>query len=179
MAGKRQTDRADPPRRGRGFEAASKLVAGQIRGPIERRGFSEAKLLTHWAEIVGADLAAMARPVRISHGRGTSLGGTLVVLTTGALAPVLEMQTPRLIERVNACYGYRAVARIRITQTAPSGFAEGQTGFAAKPGAPRRQPTPDPARLREAQESIDRVADDGLKQALDRLARNVLSNSKP
>jgi hypothetical protein len=160
-----------PPRRKRGFEAAATLLARDLKAPAEKRGFGEAKLLTHWPEIVGEETAAIARPVRITWGRG--FGGTLVILTTGAHAPVLEMQKERIAERVNASYGYRAVAHVHITQTAPTGFAEGQVAF--RPAAPQPRPEPDPARLARALAGVEGVEDEGLKQALTRLARNVLT----
>jgi hypothetical protein len=163
---------AEPPkRRKRGFETAGALLAGAIKAPAEKRGFADAKLLTHWPEIVGEDLAAIARPVKITYGRG--FGGTLVLLTTGANAPVLDMQKDQIMERVNATYGYRAVAHVHITQTAPTGFAEGQVAFRRPKPAPPAPP--DPARLARAMEGIDAVQDEGLKQALARLARNVLT----
>jgi hypothetical protein len=163
-----------PKRRKRGFERAASLVSGDLRGPAEKRGFAEARLLTHWAEIVGSDIAEIALPVRISHGRG--FGGTLVLLTTGANAPILEMQRETVVERVNACYGYRAVSRVQVTQTAPTGFAEGQVAFAARPAAPK--PAPDPARLRQATEGLGEIEDEGLRNALAALARNVLTNKR-
>jgi hypothetical protein len=172
MPRKPTPSKAEPPkRRKRGFETAGALLAGALKAPAEKRGFGEAKLLTHWPEIVGEDLAAIARPVKITYGRG--FGGTLVVLTTGANAPVLDMQKDRIMERVNATYGYRAVAHVHITQTAPTGFAEGQVAFRApKPKAP---PAPDPARLARVMEGVEGVEDPGLKEALARLARNVLT----
>ncbi|MBF9035188.1 DUF721 domain-containing protein [Rhodobacterales bacterium HKCCE2091] len=159
-------------RRGRGFEPASKLVAGHLRGPMTRRGFAEAKLLTRWSEIAGPELAAIAAPVALKHGRG--MGGTLILLATGSNAPILQMRQAEVIERVNACYGYRAVSRISITQTAPRGFSEGQAEFAAKPGATRK-PDPDPAAMAEAETGLARIGDDRLREALGRLARNVLA----
>jgi hypothetical protein len=39
--------------------------------------------------------------------------------------------------RVNACYGYITIARIRITQTAATGFAEGQMAFDHGAATPR------------------------------------------
>jgi hypothetical protein len=172
MPRKPTPSKAEPPkRRKRGFETAGALLAGALKAPAEKRGFGEAKLLTHWPEIVGEDLAAIARPVKITYGRG--FGGTLVVLTTGANAPVLDMQKDRIMERVNATYGYRAVAHVHITQTAPTGFAEGQVAFRApKPKVP---PAPDPARLARVMEGVEGVEDPGLKEALARLARNVLT----
>lgn len=160
-----------PKRRKRGFEPAGKLLASDLRGPAEKRGFAEARLLTHWPEIVGAAIADVALPVKITHGRG--FGGTLVLLTTGGHAPVLEMQKATIVEKVNACYGYRAVSRIHVTQTAPTGFAEGRVAFAAR--AEQEKPAPDPEKLARSMADVDRIEDTGLRDALARLARNVLT----
>jgi hypothetical protein len=79
------------------------------------------------------------------------------------------------MERVNATYGYRAVAHVHITQTAPTGFAEGQVAFRTPRAAPP-PPPPDPARLARAMEGVEGIEDPGLKEALARLARNVLTH---
>lgn len=158
----------------RGFARTSGLLERQIRRAGESRGFAVTRLLTHWAEIAGPDIAAIARPVNVSYGRG-GLGATLTLLTTGANAPVLEMQKGPLREKVNAVYGYNAIARIRITQTAPTGFAEGQAQFAPKPAAPR---APDPAAADAARSAVAPVRDEGLRAALERLGGNVLSKAK-
>lgn len=168
-----------PAHRGttRGFRRGAALIAPQLRKLSETRGFAVSRLLTHWAEIAGAGIAAIARPVEVSYGR-KGFGATLTVLTTGAQAPVLEMQKEALRERVNAVYGYNAIARIRITQTAPTGFAEGQAVFA--PAAAALPPTPpDPQAERTASRIARSVADKGLRQALETLGRNVLSRRKP
>ena len=106
-----------------GFKQTSGLLSGQIRRASETRGFAQSRVLTHWEEIAGADIAAISRPVEVSYGRG-GFGATLTLLTTGANAPLLEMRKETLRERVNAIYGYNAIARIRITQTAATGFAD-------------------------------------------------------
>ncbi|MDJ0630655.1 MAG: DUF721 domain-containing protein [Rhodobacter sp.] len=162
------------PRRMRGFERASGLLQSRICKAGETRGFAVARLLTHWAEIVGEDTARAARPVKVSYGQG-GFGATLTVLTTGAQAPMLQADLPRIKERVNACYGYAAIARIRITQTAPTGFAEGQAAF--KP-ADAPLPQADRATREAAQRVAAPVRDDGLRHALEELAENVLSRPK-
>jgi hypothetical protein len=164
------------PRRMRGFERTSGLLSERIRKAGESRGFAVARLLTHWAEIVGEDTARVARPVKVGYAQG-GLGATLTVLTTGAQAPMLEMQKDKIRERVNACYGYAAIARVRITQTAPSGFAEGQVGF--DPAPPPRPSAPDPAVVETARQTAAPVRDVGLRAALEALGQNVLSRSKP
>ena len=159
----------------RGFSRAATLVQSRVRSASEGRGFAEARLLTHWADIVGADIAAMAEPVRVGFGRGKQ-GATLTLLTTGSMAPMLEMQKERVRERVNACYGYAAIARIQITQTAPQGFSEGRAQFR---GAPKpADPAPDPALAGSARSLASGVSSPDLKDALERLATNYMTRTK-
>lgn len=166
------------PRRAttKGFARSGTLLQERIRKASETRGFAKSRLLTQWGEIVGEDVAAIARPVKVGYGRG-GLGATLTVLTTGAQAPMLEMRKEQLRERVNSVYGYNAIARIVLTQTAPTGFAEGQASFVHRT-APKAPRAPDPAQSAAAARIAAPVADDGLRAALEALARNVLSNPK-
>ena len=159
-------------RRKRGFERASALAAGRIRAASETRGFAVSRLLTHWAEVVGPDIARIARPVEVKYGR--SFGATLTLLTTGAEAPMLEMQKDTIRDRVNACYGYAAIQKVRITQTAATGFAEGRAVFDP---APKTTPVVESVRP-EAVEAAKSVGSDALREALERLGTNVLSHSK-
>ncbi|MCV2867544.1 DUF721 domain-containing protein [Defluviimonas sp. WL0002] len=161
-------------RRRRGFETAGSLLSGKIRKLGEARGFAVSRLLTHWAEIVGQDVAAIALPVKISYPRD-GFGATLTVLTTGASAPLLQMQLPAIREKVNACYGYNAISRVAITQTAPTGFAEGQVAFRPKAAAAPRPP--DPKLVATARSISAAVGDEGLRAALEALGEKVLSRS--
>lgn len=156
-------------RRRRGFQQAAALLADRVQKAAEGRGFAVARLLTHWPEIAGPRLAAMTRPVRISHTRG-GFGATLTLLTTGPVAPLVEMQLPQLRERVNACYGYNAVQRITLTQTAASGFAEGQAVFAA---IPAKAAPPDPVSREQADRIARQFQDPTLAEAMALLALNI------
>ena len=166
-----------PPRRAstKGFRQTSSLLQGRIRTASESRGFAQSRLLTHWEEIAGADTAAVSRPVEVSYGRG-GMGATLTLLTTGANAPMLEMQKDQLRARVNAVYGYNAIARIRVTQTAASGFAEGQVDFTHKKQEAAQRAV-DPAVREAAIETARPVGDDRLRAALTRLGENILTRS--
>ncbi len=172
MARPTQNTQNPENRRRRGFERASTLVKGQLRAPAEKRGFAEARLLTHWDEIVGAEIAGIALPLKITYGRG--FGGTLVLLTTGANAPILEMRGTEIVEQVNACYGYRAVSRVQVTQTAPTGFAEGKVAFQG--AEPAKMSEPDPEHLARVTEGLKEIEDESLRSALERLARKVVTN---
>lgn len=160
----------------RGFARTSSLLQTQIRRAGETRGFAVTRLLTHWAEIVGDDVASIARPVDVKYGR-QGLGATLTVLTTGAQAPMLEMQKEQIRARVNAVYGYNAISRLRITQTAPTGFAEGQASFDHR-SKPKQPVAPAPEIMQEAATVAENVTDESLRRALETLARNVLSKTR-
>ena len=165
-----------PQRRERGFEATGGLLTQQIRSVGESRGFAVARLLTHWAEIAGQDMATITRPVKVTYGR-EGMGASLTLLVTGANAPMIEMQKQRLRERVNATYGYAAISRILLTQTAASGFAEGQAQFAP---APKAAPSPpDPALVARAATVAAPVQDPDLRAALEAMAQNILTRRNP
>ena len=163
-------------RRMRGFERTPGLLQTRIRKVGEKRGFAVSRLLTHWAEIVGEDTARIARPVKVGYGKG-AFGASLTVLTTGAQAPMLAMQKEKIREKVNAIYGYAAISRVVITQTAPTGFAEGQVEFTPAPKT-AAAPVPDPQCQARAKAAVAPVANDDLRAALAALGENILTRTK-
>ncbi len=165
------------PKRGRGFQRTSSLVQGRVRDAGASRGFAVTRLLTHWAEIAGADIAAIARPVDVTYGRG-GLGATLTVLTTGAQAVMLEMQKEALRERVNTCYGYSAISRVRITQTAPTGFAEGRVDFTPAPAGQPAKPVASPEQKANIAKTANGVGNSDLRAALEALGQNIVTRHR-
>ncbi len=175
MAARPKSDQAQdaaPARRKRGFERAGGLVATRIRQAGESRGFAVARLLTHWPEIVGDEVARVCRPQKVSWSQD-GFGGTLVILADGAHAPLIQMQAVRIRERVNACYGHAAIARIRIVQTAADldtrpahGFSEAQASFT---GAPTPKPAPSP----EMEHRLSGIRDPELRAQLAALSNRV------
>jgi len=106
----------------RGFSRVSDAARGLIRKPLAKRGFAQARLLTEWDAVVGAEIAGLVRPLRLSHTSKEGMGGTLTLGVLGVRALEAQHQEPAIIERVNAHYGYRAVARIRLAQLGPEAF---------------------------------------------------------
>jgi hypothetical protein len=153
----------------KGFVQAGGLLGTKLRTSAEKRGFVETRLLTRWVEIVGADTAAMTKPVSVSYAAG-GMGATLILLADGAFAPQLQMQLPTIKDRVNACYGYNAISRIKLTQTAATGFGEEPAVFVPKDAAPIRDV--------EINSALSQIGDSDLRTALDQLGRNVLARPK-
>ena len=97
------------------------------------------------------------------------------ILTTGAHAPILQTQLPQIQQKVNACYGYSAISRITITQTAPDGFNDGQIQFGEEQVESTREFAP---QVRAASEELSRdVEDASLRQALEALGMNVMARN--
>jgi hypothetical protein len=159
----------------RGFEPAFGLMKQAVRVAGESRGFAVARLLTHWAEVAGEEMARKTRPVKIGYGKG-GMGATLTLLVKAAEAPMVQMALPVLKERVNAVYGYAAISHIHLTQTAATGFAEGQAEFTP---APKAAKAADPVTRAEAEAVAGVVTDPGLRAALEQLAENILTRRRP
>lgn len=158
----------------RGFEHTAALVSRAVRGVSETRGFAESRLLTQWDQICGPDIAATVRPLKVSYARD-GIGATLTVTCEGARATEVSMQLPVIRERVNACYGYNAISRVRIAQTDASGFSEARPQFQKKAAPP---PPPDPAIKAEVRGRVGAVTDPGLLEELQRLGENILARNR-
>lgn len=171
-AKRRKGPQEAPERRARGFVRAAELTTAALKSTGARRGFAEARLLTEWRAVVGEALDAVCRPLKVSYGgRAIGLGATLVVTAEGARAPEVEMQKTRIIDRVNAFYGYRAVSRLVIDQSRSGAVASRSFGM-AEAASPFEGPPPDAAEPARAGPISD-IKDDRLALALARLGANI------
>lgn len=158
--------------RGGGFRRAADRARPVLDKVAGRHGFAQPDVLVRWPEIVGDALAPTCRPVKVRYGSNRSLGATLVVQAEGARAPEVEHLAPRIIERVNQFYGYRAVSRVRVVQTGAAGLAEPVATFSG----PKHAPTAEEAERAAALAAG--VEDGGLRDALTRLGANVLARGR-
>ena len=161
--------------RNTGFRRAPTLVEKKLRAVGESRGFAITRLLTHWSEIVGLQVSEICVPVKISYAQ-KGFGATLLLLTTGSHAQMLEMQLPKIQEKVNACYGYNAIARVRITQTAPNGFSQGEVQI--KSVAPPENLISNTKIATKAALISEEIKDEGLRTALTTFGENILKSEK-
>jgi hypothetical protein len=82
----KQAEPAKPepkPRRNYMVALAAEVPA-LAKEALGSRGYAEAGLFTHWAEIAGASLAASSLPVKLSFPRGKRDEGTLTVRCGGS-----------------------------------------------------------------------------------------------
>jgi hypothetical protein len=92
-------------------------AAARVTGPLLRkRGLAEARIVTDWRLIVGDLAAERSAPERLLRGRQAATGGTLRLRVAGAWALEFQHMAPDLMARINAYFGYPAVARIQFIQ---------------------------------------------------------------
>lgn len=157
------------------------FVPRLTRPAFERYGFSAAALITDWDTIVGADVARYTRPDRLKWPRRVEWtgedvadaekgrpGATLMLAVAQGRALDVEYKAAQLVERINAYFGYRAVAGIKILQVAAIGRGAAQISTAGA-GGPRPVARPDAAKAPE----LARVEDPGLRAALERMAQGI------
>ncbi len=143
------------------------------RAAFARYGFGYADLIAQWPEIAGERVAQRSEPERIRWPRLSSgerkIGGTLVIRAAPGRGLDLQHEAPRILERINAFYGYGAIAQIKIVQ-----------------GALQRRNRPvrpvlnlDEAQARTLDAQLSPVADPDLKEALRRLGTGVLASHSP
>jgi hypothetical protein len=164
------TEKPAPAERARGGRARSvaEMLPEIGRASFRRFGFVQSAVVSRWAEIVGERFARVSAPESIKFPHGQRAEGVLTLGVAGAHAPMMQHVAPEIVERVNRFFGYPAVARIAIRQTA-----------APLPAAPR----PAPPSLRpvpvELGESLRAIGDPELKAVLESLARGVAASAGP
>ena len=145
-------------------------------GPaLAARGLGEASLVTHWPEIVGADIARYARPIQLqwpTRGAKTNLdekmkAATLVVRIDGAFAIEAQHAALTIVARVNAHLGWRCVEKLA--------FRQGPLAPLTKPIA--RQEPPSPAALAKARDIGRGIEDDELRESLARLGARIIDKA--
>ncbi|GJL84751.1 MAG: hypothetical protein DHS20C02_05260 [Micavibrio sp.] len=93
---------------------ATRRVTGKS---FSRKYISLGRILTHWNDIVGADLAQKAQPVKlryIKHKEGKKPQASLDIATTSADATLLHYQKDLILERINQIFGERWITAIRF-----------------------------------------------------------------
>jgi hypothetical protein len=147
-------------------KALADLVGRGLAAIFERQGFASCEIVTRWDDIVGAEIAAHAEPIRMQWIRARdpddAVPATLVLRVEGPAAIEIQHLSAVIIERVNRYLGWQAVGGIALRQ-APL------TRRVRKP----RRPQIDQGRAAEIAAQMTGIQDDGLRAALGRLGAAV------
>ena len=140
------------------------LAVSKVMRPLARKhggGRSAMSLEKIWPEVMGPRWSKISSPVRFLGGRS---GRTLIVSAPGPAAALIMAQSGPIIDRLNAHLGSGHISRLKVVQsrmTIPT-RTQPKRGL-----APRQE-----AELREG---LSDVKNDQLKQALEKVGRQILT----
>ncbi|TAK49903.1 MAG: DUF721 domain-containing protein [Xanthobacteraceae bacterium] len=142
------------------------ILGRTLDDAFARQGFASRELVLRWAEIMGAEIAAHAEPVKIQWPRPVGDAppepATLVLRVEGPTALEIQHAADVIVARVNRFLGWNAIGRIALRQ-APLRHRE-------TPAPPAGPPA---AAIGQVEATLGDVADDNLRAALARLGASV------
>ena len=149
----------------RGARPLAEFLGVCLSDAFRQQGFASAELVTRWTDIVGAEIAAHAEPMKVQWPRAVGNEapepGTLVLRVDGPTAIEIQHLAGVILERVNRFFGWQAVDRLALRQAPLS----------------RRGKKPvksiDPADAARIAQTLPEVTDEELRQALARLGAAV------
>jgi hypothetical protein len=151
---------------GRTARPIADLLGPCLVAAFKRHGFASTEIVTHWADIVGAEIAAHSEPIKITWPRQGETDepepATLVLRCEGPAALEIQHLSDVIVERINRFLGWRAISHIALRQ-APLTRRDKRVVRAA----------PDAAEARRIAETMTGIADEPLRAALGRLGAAV------
>jgi hypothetical protein len=147
----------------------SVLLSDVFSDAYAKQGFAARELVTRWAEIAGAEIAAHSEPLKIQWPRPVEgqpqEPATLVLRVEGPMALEIQHASDVVLQRVNRFFGWSAVGRLALRQ-APLSRRE-------QPHATR---APDAEQVAEVAKTLSAVEDEELRAALARLGASIKRN---
>lgn len=146
-----------------------KALEAATRTVFRKHGIAESRLITEWPQIAGEVLAGKTLPKRLSFAKGQRDNGTLHLTVAPGWALEVQHLEPIILEKIATFFGYRAVAKIHITQ-APLPIAQKRRKQEAAPLSADKQQL--------LHQLTDNVADAELRAALESLG-SAMMREKP
>ena len=147
----------------------SLLLSDVFSDAYAKQGFAARELVTRWAEIAGADVAAYSEPLKMQWPRPVEgqqqEPATLVLKVEGPMALEIQHKSNLILERVNRFFGWSAVGRLALRQAPLS-----------RKDRPKPPDPPDPKAVAQVAESLSAVEDEQLRAALARLGAAIKRN---
>src|SRR6188472_4400292 len=147
----------------------SVLLSDVFSDVYAKQGFASRELVTRWAEIAGAEIAAHSEPLKMQWPRPVEgqpqEPATLVLRVEGPMALEIQHSSDVILQRVNRFFGWSAVGRLALRQ-APLSRRD-------RPKAPR---APAPEAVARVAKTLDTVEDGELRAALARLGASIKRN---
>lgn len=146
----------------------SVLLGDVFSDAYAKQGFAARELVTRWADIAGAEIAAHSEPLKMQWPRPVEgqpqEPATLVLRVEGPMALEIQHSSDVILQRVNRFFGWSAVGRLALRQAPLS-----------RRSRPRPR-APDPQSVANVAETLTAIEDEELRNALARLGAAIKRN---
>src|ERR1700746_4019334 len=134
----------------------SVLLSDVFSDAYAKQGFAARELVTRWAEIAGAEIAAHSEPIKMQWPRPVEgqpqEPATLVLKVEGPMALEIQHASDVILERVNRFFGWSAVGRLALRQGPLSRKKSRAAGRA-----------PDASEVQEVAKTLSSIEDEALR----------------
>jgi hypothetical protein len=145
------------------------LLSEVFSDAYAKQGFAARELVTRWADIAGAEIAAYSEPIKLQWPRPVEgqpqEPATLVLKVEGPMALEIQHSSDVILARVNRFFGWSAVGRLALRQ-APLSWRN-----RTAPPDP-----PDPKSVERIAQTLSEIEDEQLRAALARLGAAIKRN---
>lgn len=143
---------------------------------FSRKYIAIGRIVKNWDEIVGANLADKAQPIKIQYRKarkkGQKLTATLEIAASSADATLLHYQKDLILERINQIFGDKWITAIRFVNVSVN---------TAPLSRHKRKKSHPPLTINEKKTlstMTDIVADAEIRQKLEHLGLAILTGNK-
>ena len=138
-----------------------------------RKYIALGRIVTHWDDIVGQEIASKAQPIKIHYRKakvkGAKAEAWLDVAVTSADSTALHYQKDLMLERINQIFGERWISDIKFKHVP----------FDPKKGKmPKKKMPLSPAEKKNLGEALEKIEDPDIKSRLLSLGTALLEDRK-
>lgn len=159
-------------------KALSELALPFLDPVVRKSSGLSVEIINNWVKIVGADIAKLCSPIKISWPNkkiGTGLA-TLIIYAKAGTSLILMHRKSEIIERINSYFGCWVIDQIKTTQTIKNS-TENRTYGSVDNGTFNVETTRkiDQKYEKQIEKLVKDISDDALRLALSRIGHSIYS----
>jgi hypothetical protein len=94
----------------------AKITENIVEKSISRLGAVQTHIFLNWQDIAG-QYADVTFPEKIRLSKNKNSEGLIIIKVQNGFGPEIQQAIPFLVNQINARYGFKAISKIKITQT--------------------------------------------------------------
>ena len=94
----------------------AKITENIVEKSISRLGAIQTHIFLNWQDIAG-QYADVTFPEKIRLSKNKNSEGLIIIKVQNGFGPEIQQAIPSLLNQINARYGFKAISKIKITQT--------------------------------------------------------------